>query len=242
MPPDLRRERERRAREDLILDHAHRALVDGGYLGLNLDRLAEVVEYSKGTLYNHFGSKEDLILAVAARNMTERGDLFERALLLEGRPRERAVAIAIADLIHSRRRPGHFQIEQLARTPSLWEKTTEARREELAAAECRCLEAVAQTVREAMKAGDLSAAAGTTDQVAFNIWSMAYGMNLLASTSAWPRKRRTTGLVITPGPVQESFLDGLRWRPLSTDFEYTETERRIRQTIFREELAGVRLR
>ena len=242
MTSDLRRERDRRAREDLILDEAHRTLVETGYLGLNLDRLAEQVEYSKGTLYNHFGTKEDLILAVAVRNMTQRGDLFDRALLLEGRPRERAVAIAIADLIFSRRRPGHFQIEQLARTPSLWEKTTEARRDALAAAECRCLDAVAQVVREAMKAGDLSAAAGTTDQVAFNIWSMAYGMNLLAPTSAWPRKRRTAGLVITPGPIQDSFLDGLRWHPLSNDFDYADTERRIRQTIFREELAGVRLR
>src|SRR6516225_5463962 len=57
-----RKERERAAREELILDHAQRMLLRDGFQNLNLDELAEAVEYSKGTLYLHFKTKEDIAL------------------------------------------------------------------------------------------------------------------------------------------------------------------------------------
>ena len=59
-----RRLRERQERERLIIEHADDLLRQHGFLGLNLDELAERVEYSKATLYNHFDSKEDLVAAV----------------------------------------------------------------------------------------------------------------------------------------------------------------------------------
>ena len=76
-----RRARERNSREELILDTAAAMLLKDGYLGLNLDHLAEKVEYAKGTLYLHFESKEDLILAIASRNLKQRAHLFEHAVL-----------------------------------------------------------------------------------------------------------------------------------------------------------------
>src|SRR5229473_2976171 len=88
-----RKERERAAREELILDHAQRMLLKDGFQNLNLDELAEAVEYSKGTLYLHFKTKEDIALAVVTRVLKERADFFERAAQFKGRSRERVGAI-----------------------------------------------------------------------------------------------------------------------------------------------------
>src|SRR5881409_592601 len=84
-----RKERERAAREDLILEQGRRLLVRDGFQDFNLDELAKVIEYSKGTIYLHFETKEDLALAVATRALRERADLFERAAKFGGKTRER---------------------------------------------------------------------------------------------------------------------------------------------------------
>ncbi|MCD6048934.1 MAG: hypothetical protein K0Q55_337, partial [Verrucomicrobia bacterium] len=54
-----RKERERAAREELILEHGRRLLVRDGFQDFNLDELAKAIEYSKGTIYLHFQTKED---------------------------------------------------------------------------------------------------------------------------------------------------------------------------------------
>ena len=74
-----RKERERAVREELILDHGLRLLLRDGYQNLNLDELATAIEYSKGTIYLHFQTKEDLVLGIATRALKERTRLFERA-------------------------------------------------------------------------------------------------------------------------------------------------------------------
>ena len=53
-------------------------LISQGYAGLSMDRLAEATEYSKGTVYQHFSTKEDLVMALASQTMEQRVSLFER--------------------------------------------------------------------------------------------------------------------------------------------------------------------
>ena len=59
-----RKQREFLQREQLILDTAQNMLHQNGYVQLTMERIAEAVEYSKGTIYNHFASKEDIFQAV----------------------------------------------------------------------------------------------------------------------------------------------------------------------------------
>ncbi len=91
-----RKEREFIAREELILKHARRLLLEKGFQAWNMEQLAEAVEYSKGTLYQHFSSKEDLVLGVATQSLRQRADLFEQAATFQGRTRERCRAIGFA--------------------------------------------------------------------------------------------------------------------------------------------------
>ncbi|MGH2409019.1 MAG: TetR/AcrR family transcriptional regulator [Chloroflexota bacterium] len=66
--PSLR-ERQRAEREQLILHEAERLLREEGYDGLVMDRLAEQVGISKGTIYQHFDKKEALVGAIILRGL-----------------------------------------------------------------------------------------------------------------------------------------------------------------------------
>lgn len=62
-----RRERERTARREAILDAAQDLIASEGYHGLRMDGVADAVELSKGTLYLYFENKDALCAAVATR-------------------------------------------------------------------------------------------------------------------------------------------------------------------------------
>ncbi|MGB5702538.1 MAG: helix-turn-helix domain-containing protein, partial [Polyangiales bacterium] len=62
-----RRERERTARREAILDATQDLIASEGYHGLRMDAVADAVELSKGTLYLYFENKDALCAAVATR-------------------------------------------------------------------------------------------------------------------------------------------------------------------------------
>ena len=86
-PTATRKQREIAERERLILETARGMLIERGYLGLTMDRIADAIEYSKGTVYQHFGSKEDLIAALAATNQDKMAGFFERGATFNGKSR-----------------------------------------------------------------------------------------------------------------------------------------------------------
>ena len=67
-----RKQREFEQREQLILKIAREMLIQQGYLGLRMDHIADRIEYSKGTIYQHFPNKEEIILALANSAMNKR--------------------------------------------------------------------------------------------------------------------------------------------------------------------------
>lgn len=71
MTKTLYKEREKERREHEILLTARRLIRERGYAALNMDDLAEAVGISKPTLYQHFRSKEDLIIQVHIGGMQD---------------------------------------------------------------------------------------------------------------------------------------------------------------------------
>jgi AcrR family transcriptional regulator len=63
------RERQRRAREEVILEVAYDILAEQGYDKMSMDDLAARAGLSKATLYQHFPSKEDVVVSVVTRMM-----------------------------------------------------------------------------------------------------------------------------------------------------------------------------
>src|SRR5580698_969718 len=91
-----RKQREIQGREARILEVASKMIVQDGYHGLSMDRIAEALEYSKGTIYQHFSCKEDVLMALVNQAMERRLDLFRRAAAYRGSSRERMSAIGVA--------------------------------------------------------------------------------------------------------------------------------------------------
>ena len=70
-----RKQREIEQRERLILRAELEMLLKEGYLGLRMEQIAAQVEYSKGTVYQHFPNKEEIILALANEALECRSSL-----------------------------------------------------------------------------------------------------------------------------------------------------------------------
>src|SRR5579871_1033504 len=63
------KERQRLEREQLILEAADDLMLERGYHDTSIDDIAARVGISKGTVYHHFTSKEDLVVALLERGM-----------------------------------------------------------------------------------------------------------------------------------------------------------------------------
>jgi AcrR family transcriptional regulator len=61
----------------LLLDAAEEVFVKQGFGGAALEDIAEVAGYTRGAIYSHFGTKEELFLAVIERHLQRFLDSFE---------------------------------------------------------------------------------------------------------------------------------------------------------------------
>lgn len=69
IPRQSLKEKQRREREDLILQVAEEVLAEKGYHDTSIDEIATRVGIAKGTVYLHFASKGDLVFALIEREM-----------------------------------------------------------------------------------------------------------------------------------------------------------------------------
>ncbi len=235
-----RKERAFAERERLVVETADGMLRRTGYLGLNLDDLAERVEYSKATLYHHFASKEDLVLAVVTWQMARRVDFFERAARYAGTTRERIFGFGIGDLLLSRLAPHGFPLAELVRSDSIWKKCSDERRAGMHAINWRCFQLGVEVVDAARVAGDLEEWAPPSAEVVWGLVSLSKGAHLLAADEIFRGPA-----VIGGSPMDcllenyHRYLDGCGWRAYRRDFDYDASRREIESLLFAEELRGL---
>ena len=234
-----RRERDFRRREEEFLDLARRLILKHGYAGFGMDRLAEATEYSKGTVYLHFTSKEDVVVALACQSMRRRVDLFDRAAGYAGRPRERMTAIGLAEEHFFRHHSYNYQSEQIIKLALLEERASLERTGDLHRLEQACFGSLMRITEEAVGAGDLrlNPPLGPAD-VCLGVWAS------LSGTFSVARNYRplldSVGLADPLAglrQVLQAMFDGLGWRPLTAEWDYAVTYRRIEGEVFSEEKA-----
>ena len=231
-----RKQREIQQREAQILSVARGHLLEGGYLGLSMDRIATEMEYSKGTIYQHFKNKEEIILAMANVALEVRANMFERAAMFSGRSRQRIVAIGTAAEVFVERYPHHFKVEQIIRSSSIWEKTSDERRNYMQGCEARCMGIVGGVVRDAIAAGDLQLPEGRSpEDLVFGLWSMNFGAYTILTSSDSLQDVGIADGVAALRHNQNCMLDGYHWQPLSTEFDYAVVNQQVRQEMFSHE-------
>ena len=238
-----RKQREVASREQLLLDTAQTMLIERGYIGLTMERLAEATEFSKGTVYQHFANKEDLVAAIAERSSFMRAELFERALECQGPTRVRMSAIGVAAQLFMALYPHHEQAERIVKTSSIRDKVSDERGHALEHCEARCFGAALQVVQQAVEAGDLVLREEQSPaQVCMGLWNLYMGAFLMKEMQVC----LDDPLFDDPMPVlmrnSQVLLDGFGWTPLSTEFDHAAARERVFDEIFPDEAraAGVR--
>lgn len=228
-----RKERDKAAREELILDHASRLFIRDGFQKLNLDELARAIEYSKGTIYLHFESKEDLVLGIATRIVRERANLFERASKFTGKTRERMRAIGVACCQFALLHRDYFNLEMMLKSTSFWENASAERRRLHGVQAGRLFLCINSIVQEAVSCGDLPA--GTLPQdVTLSLISITLGSHVATMQPDIQMLCAIEDPIAALRRHQNVLLDGWRWTPLLNDWDYAQTDRRIQGDIFPE--------
>ncbi|MDD1795371.1 TetR/AcrR family transcriptional regulator [Enterovibrio makurazakiensis] len=227
-----------RDRENELLLIACSIVEREGFAQLNMDKLAAASSYSKGTIYNHFNSKEDLFAALAIQALSKKIPLFTSALNFEGSSREKLIAMHAGMHLFSKLSPILAMCALVSRTPAVTEKSAPERLEKLNTLEDLVVSFGDKFIELGQSSGDIILAPGiTSDSIVFANWAMAFGTSSLvnnATQSSCVSRQHDTNIVLQN---LNFLLDGMRWMPLSCDFDYQKTWERAEKDLFGEEVA-----
>ncbi len=223
-------------REGNILSVARRLMKERGYLGLSMECIAAELKYSKGTIYNHFPCKEEIISALAIETMDKRSEMFAKAAETEGSSRIRMAAIGVAAELFVRLYPDHFEVEQLIRSSSIWDKTSERRRLKMHDEESRCMGILAGIVRDAISEGEIDLPDDMApEDLVFGLWSLSFGAYSIIVTTESLEAHGIRDPYIAVRRNISVLLDGYSWRPLSTEVDFLELFDRLIGEVFPDE-------
>lgn len=209
-----RRQREIAERERLFLEKTRELICAEGLLQVQMARIASACDYSTGTLYQHFASKEDLLVALLAERSEERIELFRRAAAWDASPRDRIFAFAAAEVVFVERNPEYFRIAQLAQTELVWSTASKERRSAyLKAIEPACALALG-IVRDAVARGDLELDGARPEEIAFGLWTVVTGTHSLVHTEGLLDFFDIEQPYRLMGRNIHRLLNGLGWKPL----------------------------
>lgn len=218
----------RQLREQALLKLAQQILRQDGFAGLTMDRLTAVSDVSKGTIYNHFSSKEDVLTALSVDSLERLQHLFQLALCFAGHSRERALALHYAYHRFSTAEPTLFLCLLTAATPGVMEKSSAQRLQRRQQLETELLTMCQTVLAAALADGSLILPAGTrVEQYSFINWALAFGCNALFM----PLRQLGlfAGLEVEQVNIHSFNLlfDGMGWLPLTADWDYQASWHRI---------------
>ncbi len=204
---------------------------------LTIDKLVAESRYSKGTIYKHFVGKEDLLMAICNTSMKELQDMFCRALKFNGNSRERTLAVMVSYVIWAKLHPSQLFIVLSAHSPSVTACCSDARNDTHTVHEAQLMGLMNKEIEKAIELGDLTLPDDMgIEQVTFAMWSASWGAMALIMSK---------GDSVKLGPMvleRESFtnsrllLDGFGWKPLSKDWDYSQSIKKIAFEIFQPEI------
>lgn len=224
------REMERRARE--ILSVARPILLEDGFQALSMDRVAAQMEYAKGTIYNHFPNKEEIVLALAVQGMKLRRALFAKAVEQPGGSRHRLACVGAACEFFVSNCFDDFRIEQLLRQVNIWDKTSEHRQNTIREYETSCIGLVSTIVQGAVESGELQPPPGMNPpEIVFGFWAICYGSQVLAHSSPGLKEVGIPDFGRAMRIHLNSLCNGFGWQPFMNWQQHIELMDDVHQQL-----------
>lgn len=225
-------------REELLLVLAEGIIEQQGASNLTMDKLVAASDYSKGTVYNHFSSKEDLFCALCVKYIRQLLTRFARLRDFEGSSREKVLACHYAYRLHMLMNPTLFAITMMSQTPAVQEKSSKTRLEEHQECERQATAFIDELHQDAVKQGDLPINIGVSvNSLVFASWAMSFGTNSLLAVATNLETVQRLEMDNTLLVNISLLMDGMGWTPLSSEFDYQQTWDRIGRELFSDDLA-----
>ena len=235
-----RKERVVAERHNLFLSIARQMMHKEGFHQLSMDRVAENAEYSKGTIYQHFPNKEEMLIQLCNRSMGSLQALGQRAVDYPGNHRERILAFQFAHEIWQSLEPEDVCMMHNLHTDGLMDKVSAKSRDIHDQLEQSIIGQVASIVQDAKDARDLPNSSLNAAEYVFGLWSLCHGGQLLR-TYDLPLDSfgiRDPGRTITV--VAQAALNGFGWQPLMNEAQTDELLNKFRTNYFRVEVESIK--
>ncbi len=123
--PSNRKAVELNKRDELILSVAHGLLVKHGLSGFSMQNIADECGYSKGTIYQHYTCKEDLVLILVTTIGKSLVGMIELAISNGTSLRHKVALVSAAVFIHGERHPEMMALAAKIRSPEFVAKLSE---------------------------------------------------------------------------------------------------------------------
>ncbi|MCU4675412.1 TetR/AcrR family transcriptional regulator [Catenovulum sp. 2E275] len=217
-------------REKELIQLAHQLVDQIGFSNLTMDKLVAASAYSKGTIYNHFASKEDLLCVLGCYSIDFVLELMNKGLQFPGKTREKAIALNFAYQLYVQLEPALSMCVLSCKTTSVVEKASDKHLQKLQQKEQQVLALIDQVFKQGFRDGSLPVTDNTEELAAlysFSSWSLSFGSIILS------RQNEQAQAIIRldqPTFLLESFnllLDGMQWQPLSSECDYQQCWLRI---------------
>jgi len=233
------RQKELLDREAGILTACRQMLLEEGYHSLTMERVAAGSQTPKGTLYQHFTSKEDMVLALSLQGLEGRLDMMRRGATYSGRTRERMVALGEGASLFMRSHPEDAEIMRMARG-SMRERASAQRVRTATRIEHEMVQLVRDILEDAVAQGDLKLLPYVSvGQMTLALWALVEGGFTLVQEAV------TRTVLEMDNPIHDLWVsynvlaDGYQWKPLFCEWDWEETLAEIRRRLFPEETQAV---
>lgn len=161
----------RLAREELILDVALSLLKEKGLQGLSMQAIANHIDYSKGTIYQHFSSKEDVLAKLVIRCGERLISLIDLARQNADGLRHQVVMVSWAFLMNAEQEPEIAALVSRVKSPEFQSK--------ISAAQQQAMSIIDQSILTKVVGLFTAQASISADKVkigAFGWWAMKWGV------------------------------------------------------------------
>jgi len=169
-----RRERERLARREQILEAAKEVFEEKGFLNATTEEIAQRAELAVGTLYRYFQSKEEMYISLLFESIEIFRNELERIQVLPGAPDAKLRAFWDFLYTYYQEYPAYYRILTFLHNEGLREAVSPEVIEEINRRTGRNFSLAAQIVQEGMEAGIYRA--GDPREVVDVLWSLLTGL------------------------------------------------------------------
>lgn len=193
-----------------------------------MERVLERVTFSKGTLYNHFTCKEDLLVAFHAKCMADHYAYFARGALFRGRARERFLAAGIGHEIKCRLDPQPFRFDL---TQEILDAASERWRDAYLELHRESMGLFVGIARDGIASGDLPDRFAP-EFVAAATWALCIGADALHDSGMIYRQVSADDFSAVRRAMYFALHDGFEWQPLAREHDYEAVFVRVLNEVY----------